>query len=75
MKVGQLIDKLQSLDRELEVFPYTEEPEVVAEGHSFRLFHIEASTSLWASCPRQATAFQVRSSGRVPPPAALSSCT
>jgi len=41
MKVAQLIDKLQSFDRELEVFPYTEEPEFVAEGHSFRLFHIE----------------------------------
>jgi len=41
MKIRELIDKLKLLDPDLEVVGYTEDQDLLASGHLFRLFDIE----------------------------------
>ena len=42
MKVKDLIDQLNRIDRNLEVLCYTEDTDLLPSGHGFRLFEIEA---------------------------------
>jgi len=41
MKVKDLIDQLNRIDRDLEVLCYSEDTELLPTGHGFRLFEIE----------------------------------